>query len=276
MPPRTPLREQPSADGPCPGGFEAGSSPAGNDDEGWWRGFFESADSISLSYFPGPAETRREVQGLIELLDLSPDDCILDACCGMGRHAVPLATQGLQVVGLDRSSMMLRRARESASQQDRRPHVVRGEASALPFPDAAFSVVLNLFNSFGYGSEAENQQVLSEAARVLRPGGRFFLETRNKGCQLLAVPYQHAVKLNDGRRARLRCFFDQTSQRLVSEWSSQEGGELIYRAAIRLYELPELQRMFGLAGLRVEQLLGDYRGGPFVEWQRKLIIVARR
>ncbi|MFQ6132258.1 MAG: class I SAM-dependent methyltransferase [Armatimonadota bacterium] len=246
------------------------------DDEGWWREFFESPDSIPLSYFPGAAETRREVRSLVKLLDLTRDDLILDACCGLGRHAVPLAAEGLHLVGLDRSSMMLRRARETASRRDRQPRFVRGEASALPFRDGAFSVVLNLFNSFGYGSEQENQRVLSETARVLRPGGRFFLETRNRRRQLLAVPYQHTVRLNDGRRAKLRCFHDEASKRLVSEWRTEDDGALVHRAAIRLYELAELRHMFDSAGLRIEQLLGDYRGKPFVDWHRQLILIARQ
>jgi len=44
----------------------------------------------------------------------------------------------------------------------------------LPFADASFDAVLNLFNAFGYlEDDAQDELVLHEVARVLRPGGRY-------------------------------------------------------------------------------------------------------
>lgn len=46
----------------------------------------------------------------------------------------------------------------------------RGDAEALPFPDAAFDGVVNIESSHCYGSMP---RFLGEVARVLRPGGWF-------------------------------------------------------------------------------------------------------
>ena len=42
---------------------------------------------------------------------------ILDLGCGTGNHALPLAQQGYEIVGVDRSNTMLDRARKKAADQ---------------------------------------------------------------------------------------------------------------------------------------------------------------
>jgi len=74
------------------------TTPVGED---WWRRFFESSDSLELSYFPDHRETAREIQGLQRLLRLTREDLIADICCGYGRHLIPLVNLGYRVVGLD-------------------------------------------------------------------------------------------------------------------------------------------------------------------------------
>jgi SAM-dependent methyltransferase len=43
----------------------------------------------------------------LELLDVSPEDTVLDVCCGPGRLVVPLAKRASHVTGLDASPVML-------------------------------------------------------------------------------------------------------------------------------------------------------------------------
>ena len=52
------------------------------------------------------------------------------------------------------------------------PHFVRGDYRELPFEDASFDAVLNLFSSLGYLERDEDVGVLREFRRVLRPGAR--------------------------------------------------------------------------------------------------------
>jgi demethylmenaquinone methyltransferase / 2-methoxy-6-polyprenyl-1,4-benzoquinol methylase len=94
-----------------------------------------------------------------------PGDRVLDVCCGTGDLAVADREAGGDVTGLDFSERMLVRARRKSDAIE----WVRGDATALPFSDAAFDAVTV---GFGVRNLEEMESGLRELARVLRPGGR--------------------------------------------------------------------------------------------------------
>lgn len=68
-----------------------------------WERFFDAhAPIYAENAFT--KNTVREVDFLLEELELSPGAAILDVGCGIGRHAVELAKRGYAVTGLDLSS----------------------------------------------------------------------------------------------------------------------------------------------------------------------------
>lgn len=244
----------------------------------WWQVFFDSADSLILSRFPGAEETEEEIEGLKRLVPLKAEDRIADVCCGMGRHLLPLVHDGYQVVGLDRSPMMLALAWQGAQAAGLRARLVLGDSSRLPFKDESLDVVLNLFNSFGYFErEEDDRRVLREAARCLKPGGRFLLDTRNKKHQILFAPYHEPMKLHDGRELVMRCGFDSVTQRLTSQWfDGEDQSRLVHEASIRLYAPGEIEAMLEEAGLVVQARYGDYEGNEFEGWERQLLFVCEK
>jgi SAM-dependent methyltransferase len=244
----------------------------------WWRRFFETTDSLELSFFPDARETGREIRGLRKLLGLTRDDRIADICCGFGRHTVPLLARKHNVVGLDASAMMLLGARFEMENAGVRGPLVRGDAACLPFTDGAFDVVLNLFNSFGYfADDGQNLRVLSEAHRVLKPGGRFFLDTRNREFQILYAPYCQTVTVSEDRDFVLRCSYDRERRRLLSRWSLPGKPQaVVHEASIRLYGTDELRELLERAGFLVTGVYGNYQGHDFEGWHRQMIYVAVR
>jgi len=138
--------------------------------ETWWQDFFDQRCSLDLSQFPDADETQREVAGLIRILKIRGQQRIADICCGYGRHLLPLAQQGHTVFGVDTAPMMLAKARRWLERLGVPAVILRADARQLPFADDSLDVVLNLFNSFGYcQSEADNQRILTESARVRSP-----------------------------------------------------------------------------------------------------------
>ncbi|WP_299826595.1 methyltransferase domain-containing protein [uncultured Roseobacter sp.] len=89
----------------------------------------------------------------------------LDLCCGHGNVAAGLVAAGAQVTGLDFSSAMLDMARVAVPGA----LFVEGDAMNLRFDDATFDAVTI---GFGMPHVPDPPKVLTEARRVLRPGGR--------------------------------------------------------------------------------------------------------
>jgi ubiquinone/menaquinone biosynthesis C-methylase UbiE len=90
---------------------------------------------------------------------------VLDVGCGTG-YWLRLSTNQTRMIGLDASAEMLTRSQSKSAAFN----LVRACAEALPFPDESFDRVLcvNSFHHF-----ADKPLFISEARRVLRPGGGF-------------------------------------------------------------------------------------------------------
>ncbi len=95
----------------------------------------------------------------------------LDLGSGAGHSTVALAATVGEVVGLDLSEPMLQEARRLARAAGASNTVFRrGDAEAIPFPDATFDIVTARVCTHHF---ADLRRALREVARVLRPGGRF-------------------------------------------------------------------------------------------------------
>src|ERR1051326_6489420 len=82
---------------------------------------------------------------LCESLDLRSGQNVLDVATGSGNTALAAARRWCTVTGIDFVPALLGRARERAT-CERLPITFQdGDAEAIPFPDAAFDVVLSTF-----------------------------------------------------------------------------------------------------------------------------------
>ena len=101
-------------------------------------------------------------------------DRVLDLCCGGGRHMVHLLQSGARVTGADYSAALLGRARAALAGSD--AALVRADMRRLPFA-GVFDAVFSFFTSFGYfADEDDNLEAAREMCRVLKPGGRLFMD----------------------------------------------------------------------------------------------------
>ena len=167
---------------------------------GDWDGVFD--ETYLQTYLPSvdPERTRAEARGAVDLAGVEPGAEILDCPTGFGRHAIALAEEGYRVTGLDRSPALLAEA-ESRRGDAEWPRLVRGDYRELPFEDASFDAVFNLFSSLGYLERDKDVGVLREFRRVLRPGGALVMETAHRdGFARFAQPFARRTweRLPDG------------------------------------------------------------------------------
>lgn len=134
-------------------------------------------DELHWGYFASPDQslssaTLALTDLMIEHADLEEGLAVLDVGCGTGTPALRLASEfGVRVLGITTSEVGVAAATQRAAGSDLVSFEVRdGMANALP--EASFDRVWVMESSH---LMADRQALISECARVLRPGGRMVL-----------------------------------------------------------------------------------------------------
>lgn len=120
-----------------------------------------------------------------EIVDTLPAGIVLDAACGTGRHAAHLVESGHTVIGLDRSPGMLAKARANV------PAAAFSVADLhrLPVADASVDLVVC---GIALAHVPDVAPVLTEFARVLRPGGHLVIsESDGLSIDTIGNPLPH-------------------------------------------------------------------------------------
>jgi tellurite methyltransferase len=121
------------------------------------------------------------VVGLLPELKARGARRVLDLGCGVGRHALLLASEGFEVEAFDGSETGLTVLGETAKARGLTLGLKHGNADKLPYPDASFDFVLS-WNVIYHGTLGDAGRRIAEIWRVLTPGGLYqgtMLPTRN-------------------------------------------------------------------------------------------------
>lgn len=204
---------------------------------------------------------RREVDQMIGWLNLPPGAKVLDLCCGMGRHSLALSEAGYEVTGIDLSESLLREAR--AQEGAERVTWLRSDMRELPL-EGGFDAVVNLFTSFGYFEEDEEQvKVLREIGRMLKPGGKFIIDFLNPAYVIRNLVPHSTREDGDNLIDETRRIEDGYVKKDIILTSKADGTPRQYHERVKLYTLEQFQIMIAKAGLQLEAVHGSYDEGPY-------------
>ncbi len=109
---------------------------------------------------------------------------LLDLACGSGSYTLPLSREGFDVTGLDLDRDMIRLAQEKRTRQlgnVPHPEFIQGDMLELSRHfSREFAGVFCIGNSLVHlDSDVKLEQGLSEAAKILKPGGSFIAQVVN-------------------------------------------------------------------------------------------------
>lgn len=241
------------------------------ENEEFWRDFYQYM--FSQERF---AAAKDEVSRIMELTKSSGGH-LLDLCCGPGRHSVEFAQRGFTVTGVDRSAFLLDRARQHAQASGASVEWIHEDMRRFVRADT-FDLVCNLFTSFGYfEDEQDDLVVLRNIHRSLRDKGVLVMETLGK--ERLARVWQNAMcfDLPDGSVMVQRPQVRNDWSRVRTEWILLKDGQS--KTAVFehwIYSGRELKERLLSCGFKQVQLFGSTQGTPYDMDAQRLVALARK
>jgi SAM-dependent methyltransferase len=225
----------------------------------WYQEWF-GEEYLALYSHRGADEAREQVAFFADQCG-SLDGPVLDLACGMGRHMLELNALGYRAVGCDLSYTLLK----TGGQED----VIRADMRRLPFCDSTFAGLVNFFTSFGYfSSEEENFSVVTEMARVLRPGAAFLFDYLNVHREL-----EKLVEKETQGDAQIERWFDRSDRSFNKRITI---GQKRYLERVRGYDLDEISAMFTTSNLSIRAAFGDFQGSAFERTSPRVILVGSK
>jgi SAM-dependent methyltransferase len=240
-----------------------------------------------LAEFMGPAYLRysftkgtaQEVGALIELLGLGPGRRVLDVGCGPGRHALGLASRGIEVVGVDISPRFVATATDLARQQgvDHLVSFAVADARELdvgPSFDAVISLCQGAFGLAGGPATTQtfdrelDEPILAAMAGSLVAGGRLALSAFSAYFQLRYLEEGDTFDAEQGVN------HERTT---VRDAGGAERPAELWTTCFTPRELRLLARVVDLRVLAIHGVSpGAYRGGPPTVDEPELLLLAER
>jgi SAM-dependent methyltransferase len=250
-------------------------------DKQWYRKIW----SLDIKNESWVENTVNQVDFLIEAMELSGRERILDLACGYGRHALEFARRGYEVTGVDITPAFVEDAKMTARNEGLEADFILSDLRDVGF-NQEFDVVLNLADgAIGYlEDDQENLKIFDRISTALKPGGKHLMDICNA---------EHAERFfpkkwwEIGEKSVSLPEFDWdpvTRRMLFSSWDIKFG-EVAQkpmlrdedRTTTRLYSLPEVEKLLQARDMRVIKSFGDYNVNvPSDEKHLQLLVYSRK
>jgi 2-polyprenyl-3-methyl-5-hydroxy-6-metoxy-1,4-benzoquinol methylase len=238
----------------------------------WFKSWFDSPYYHLLYSHRDENEAEFFLTRLMDELKIPVGAKVLDLACGKGRHAIFLHKKGLDVSGVDLSPNNIREANTFSNEKLRfhigdMREVLKGEK---------FNYILNLFTSFGYFDEDEdNLKVLRSVHEMLEPGGIFILDFLNVTKLKGELCVEESKKMNEIVFNISRHSCDRFIQKEIRFEDKDQS--YCFTEKVRFLDFSTLEKMLNATQLQIITTFGSYSLSPFDEkTSDRLIIIAKK
>jgi SAM-dependent methyltransferase len=204
---------------------------------------------------------------------------LLDLGCGDGARAIALAGRNFnRVTGLDEAESLIEIAARRAAKRNVDAFFVCGDPRATPFKTGAFDEVMLLGELFGHHTAARADiELLREARRVLKAGGRLHLGFADGDWTRRHLPAQHVEKLPGGFVYHQRSLSADGRSLHTKVLTSGDEYGIAYQAAMTqwLYtprDVTELLHRIGFDSITYDDALADCHPGRFAAGAPRFVV----
>ena len=238
----------------------------------WFKDWFDSPYYHLLYGKRDDKEAGAFIRNLVQFLAPVKGSRMLDLACGKGRHSRILAAMGFDVTGIDLSQNSINEAsRYSSETLHFKVHDMR-----TPFSRNEFDYVFNLFTSFGYfENEDDNIRTLESVRECMTGKGLFIQDYFN--ANIIPEHFRaQETKMVDGVEFVIRKTIDH--KRIVKCINfCDKGVDYDFREKVSLFNYDDFKAMYRKTGFHILHTFGDYNLGPFdTERSERLIIISER
>ncbi len=240
----------------------------GND---WFKDWFDTKYYHLLYNKRNEDEALDFITRIARTLQLPAGAKVADIACGKGRHSRVLSGLGYNTVGFDLSHNSIAYAQSLNTpgarfyEQDMR----------LPYPESHFNAAFNLFTSFGYFQNPEDDIAsLLNIYNMLDEGGFFIQDYLNGAAFTGCMPLE-------GEEKRGEIFFnykkDWVPPFIEKKITVHDGAQIHhYEEKVKVYSLAQLEFLHLQVGFEILHVFGDYELHEFDETQSPRIIVVSK
>ncbi len=246
----------------------------------WFENWFDTTYYHQLYKHRNDEEAERFIAKLISLLKPSANELVLDLACGRGRHSVFLNNHDLNVIGFDLSEKNITAAKKMSAKMTRSD----GENPTLHFEikdmrknfgESKFSIIFNLFTSFGYfQNEEDDLLVLANVSKALIPGGVFVFDFLNAGV-IKTIDFKDEKLTVDN----IEFHFSKSIENnyIIKKITVIDSGKThSFTEKVKLIDKGWFEKSFSAVGLNIQNIFGDYELNPYSANSERLIIIAKK
>lgn len=244
-----------------------------NSSENWFASWFDTPWYHQLYSDRNEDEAKHFIANLLNYLKPLPNSNILDLACGKGRHAQTINSHGFNVLGLDLSNQSIASAKAKFSSKNLNfdVHDMREVYKANHF-----NYVFNLFTSFGYfNNPNDNQKVIESVCKSLVKEGVFVLDFMNSYKVKKNLVPQEIIQKQD---IEFRISRSVQNNVIVKEIDFEaQGTPYHFEERVTAFCREKLEELFVPFNLNIITEFGDYELNEFNEsTSDRLILVARK
>jgi SAM-dependent methyltransferase len=197
---------------------------------------------------------------------------MLDLACGKGRYSIALNRMGYTVTGIDLSQRKI----EAAKKHQSSTLSFAVNDMRMPLEPNKYDYVFNLFTSFGYfDNEEENKVVLTNVYNSLKKGGVFVLDYVN-GEKVARHLLEHEKCSVDGVDFSIYRYV--MNNLIIKEIKIKDGTEICtFSEKVSIFSESKLKEYSTGCGFEIIEIFGDYQLKRYNESDSdRLIIICRK